>query len=265
MDDEFYNNRDILNGNITPGGATYGAANNRHAKHMRKLHKEIIDSAQIDGSFVLIEMPNPARKMSTVLPEDCDIKDLISFFELFFREEQYELLAKNTNKYAAAYPEIYPDKKPKPWKDTTASEIKIYVALLIYMGINKNNDPQAHWRNPTEHSPVHHMSWPRYRHLRIVFKISDLDDDREHEDVPGDWNFKLSPLDTHLIERWQAVTIPGSKLSYDEMMLPFRGRSAHRTKVPGKPDPEGFKVWGLAEDGYLYDFLYYSGTLGTYN
>ena len=230
---------------------------------MRKLHEEVIDSAQIDGTFVPIEMPDPARPMRTLLPEDCDIRDPISFFELFFGEEQYELLAINTNKYAAVYPDLYPQKKPKPWKHTNLREIKVYVALLIYMGINKNNDPQSHWRNPTKHSPVHHMKWDRYRHLKSMFKISDVDKDREHDDVPGDWHFKLSPLDSHLIEKWQAFVIPGSKLSYDEMMIAFRGRSIHRTKVPGKPDPDGFKVWGIAEDGYVYDILYFSGTQGT--
>ena len=56
-------------------------------------------------------MPDPPRLMRTILPEDCEIDNPISFFELFFGEEQYELLATNTNKYAKAYPTIYPEKK----------------------------------------------------------------------------------------------------------------------------------------------------------
>jgi hypothetical protein len=86
-------------------------------------------------------MPDPARPVRSLLPKDCDIRDPISFFELFFREEQYELLARNTNKYAAAYSELYPNQKPKFWKETDLKEIKVYVALLIYIGINKNNNP----------------------------------------------------------------------------------------------------------------------------
>lgn len=75
-----------------------------------------------------------------------------------------------------------------------------------------------------------------------MFKISDVDEDCKHEDVPSDWHFKLSPLDSHLIDRWQAVVIPGSKLAYDEMMIAFRGRSSHCTIVLGKPDPDGLKI-----------------------
>ena len=55
-----------------------------------------------------------ARLIRTLLPKSCNIRDLISFFKLFFREEQYDLLTINTNKYAAVYPELYLDKKPRP-------------------------------------------------------------------------------------------------------------------------------------------------------
>ena len=265
FDEDFYNNSQILNGDITPGGATYGAANNRHMKHMRQIHEKVVDKAQIDDSFEPLEMPDPPRPMETRLPEDCDIREPISFFELFFGEEQYESLARNTNNYARAYPDIFPGKQRRHWTETNSAEIKVYIALLIYMGINHNNDPKAHWRNPAKHSPVHHMKWKRYERLKSMFKVSDIDQDRKHEDVPGDWHFKLSPLDGHLQERFQAVVIPGSRISYDEMMIGFRGRSSHRTKVPNKPDPDGYKIWALCEDGYLYDWLYYSGSQGTCN
>jgi hypothetical protein len=65
------------------------------------------------------------------------------------------------------------------------------------------------------------------------------------------------------MERFQAVMTLGSRVAYDEQMLPFTGRSAHVTKVPGKPHPDGFKVWALCDRGYLYDWLYYLGTAGT--
>jgi len=35
---------------------------------------------------------------------------------------------------------------------------------------------------------------------------------------------------------------PGSRVAYDEQMLPFTGRNAYMTKVPGKPYPDGFKI-----------------------
>jgi len=96
--------------------------------------------------------------------------------------------------------------------------------------------------------------------LKSIIKVSDIDQDNEYVDVLGDWHFRLSLFDNRLMERFQTAMTPGSRVAYDEQMLPFTGRSAHVTKVPGKPYPDGFKVWALCNRGYLYGWLYYSGT-----
>ena len=75
-----------------------------------------------------------------------------------------------------------------------------------------------------------------------MIKVSNIKQDHEHTDVPSDWHFKVSLLDSRLIERFQAVVTLGSKISYDEIMLLFRGRSVYMTKVLGKPHPNRFKV-----------------------
>jgi hypothetical protein len=60
---------------------------------------------------MLIEMLDLARLMRVMLLEDYDIRDLISFLNIFLGDEQYELLALNTNKYIVAYLEVYPNKR----------------------------------------------------------------------------------------------------------------------------------------------------------
>ena len=86
-----------------------------------------------------------------------------------------------------------------------------------------------------------------------MIKVSDINQDNEYKDIPGNWHFKVSPLDSILMERFQEAVTLGSKVSYDEQMLGFRGRSVHVTKTPGKPCPDGFKIWALCDHGYLYD------------
>jgi len=86
-----------------------------------------------------------------------------------------------------------------------------------------------------------------------MIKVSDIDQDDEHVDVPSDWHFKISPLDSILMERFQDAVILGSKVLYDEQMLGFHGHSAHVTKVPGKPCPDSFKIWALYDHSYIYD------------
>jgi hypothetical protein len=42
-------------------------------------------------------------------------------------------------------------------------------------------------------------------------------------------------------------------------MLPFSGRSEDTVKIKNKPIKEGFKMWVLANQGYVYTWLWFSG------
>ena len=41
-------------------------------------------------------------------------------------------------------------------------------------------------------------------------------------------------------------------------MIPYRGRTKHKVKLPNKPIKEGYKVWVLRDGGYVYDWLWHS-------
>lgn len=101
FDEDFYHGR-FENSGMSPSIATYGAANNRHAKRMRIEHKRIINSAEII-QFAPLFKANPPRAFISLLPDSCRLDNLSSFFELFFREEEYELLAQHTNRYSKAW------------------------------------------------------------------------------------------------------------------------------------------------------------------
>jgi hypothetical protein len=73
---------------------------------------------------------------------------------------------------------------------------------------------------------------------------------------------KLEPLASLLRTKFQAYVVLGQNVSFDEMMVPFTGRSKHTLKMKNKPISEGFKIWALCDHGYLWDFLFYSRTCG---
>ncbi|KAF4419461.1 hypothetical protein FACUT_11478 [Fusarium acutatum] len=51
--------------------------------------------------------------------------------------------------------------------------------------------------------------------------------------------------------------LPGTNLTVDECMVPFTGRSKETTLVKGKPTPEGFKIWVIAQQGYFLQWLWH--------
>ena len=72
----------------------------------------------------------------------------------------------------------------------------------------------------------------------------------------------MEPLASHLRQHFQAHFRPSSNVSFDEMMVLCKGRSAHTIKMPRKSIDQGYKIYGLCDQGYRYRFLFYSGTAG---
>jgi hypothetical protein len=76
------------------------------------------------------------------------------------------------------------------------------------------------------------------------------------------WYMKLSPLFEHLRTQFKAYCVPSSNVSVDEMMEAFTGRSAHTVKMSNRPIGEGYKIWAVADHGYVWHFIFHSGIEG---
>ena len=49
---------------------------------------------------------------------------------------------------------------------------------------------------------------------------------------------------------------PGIDLTVDETIQRFTGRAPEIVNIPTKPTPEGFKIWLLANQGYVLDWIF---------
>jgi len=107
FDKEFYtNNLSILNTIINANITNYRAIYNHYIKRLREAYKKIIDSAILEA-FRLIKLLDFLRLIRAYLLNSCVIKDLASFFEMFLRDKDYNLIITNTNKYAIKYLTLY--------------------------------------------------------------------------------------------------------------------------------------------------------------
>jgi Transposase IS4 len=93
------------------------------------------------------------------------------------------------------------------------------------------------------------ISYYRYQQIMRYFHISPPP--QTTTSITTSWYMKLEPLATLLRTKFQAYVILGQNVSFDEMMVPFSGRSRHTLKMPNKPISEGFKVWALCDHRYL--------------
>ena len=140
---DFYDNGPFLNGDLDEEAVTYGAAHNRHKKHLRKAYEDIVNSTKLEP-FQPLDMPDPPRLIRSYLPESCKVDDPASYFAYFIRSEEFDLIARNTNKYTKEYPTRYLEASQRPFKPTNTAEIKVYFALLIFIGIHRDRNPKSY-------------------------------------------------------------------------------------------------------------------------
>ena len=185
--------------------------------------------------------------------------DAYSIFGLFFTDEVLERLVKHTNDYAARHEaEIQENRPPhaRPWFSTTVKELRAFLATYIYMGVTEEAPIEAYWNTDPAKGAIHplvsrHISEVRWQQIDRFFRISSY--------TPNGNTFeKVDELSEHLRTRFKLYWEAGTHLTVDETMQRFLGRSDATVNIPSKPVPEGFKIWVLANAGYVLDWLYHA-------
>ncbi|SCO92653.1 uncharacterized protein FRV6_16781 [Fusarium oxysporum] len=81
-------------------------------------------------------------------------------------------------------------------------------------------------------------------------------DVRDEGDLPK--TFKAAePWFDHIQKASAELFIPGTNLTVDECMVPFKGRFKETTVIKNKPTPVGFKVWVIAQHGFFLRWLWH--------
>jgi len=137
--------------------------------------------------------------------------------------------------------------------------MRIFIALLIYIGIVGTSSIESFWTKNgiATHKPIEFMTFFRFKQIMRYFNMSPP---ALNSLSTARWHTKLDPLASLLRTKFQAYVVLGQNVSFNEMIVPFSGRSKHTLKMKNKPIKEGFKIWALCDHGYLWDFLFYSHT-----
>jgi hypothetical protein len=250
------------------------------AKILKQSDLEIKENLPLPPPFDRFESKHQPHLATPLLPPELPfdpargLPNPLETFSLFFSDDILEHLVENTNLYAfekrtnppppeslatqdTPSPSHHHD-NPRPWYDLTIGEIKIFVGIQIYMGVYRYPAIEDYWTNTAKHSPMSRMSCNRYQQIKRYFYISPPGVHLERKD----WWKKMEPLASYLRERFSKYYLPASDLAFDEMMVLFKGRSAHTIKMKNKPIDEGYKIYAMCEHGYTYLFLFNSGGVG---
>lgn len=198
------------------------------------------------------------------LPSGVNIESSYSLFSLFISQELIALLSSNTNKYAFAR---NAGQSGREWHETSASEIKIFLAILIYMGVHISPSDEDYWRTDEEpiHMPRRFMGLKRFQQIKRFFHVADPDPEAAVQEAmrlnlkPNQmWWYKLEPFAPRLraacLQHWK----PSNAVSIDETMIRGFGRSQHTFKMPHKPIKQGYKLFAIADQGYILYWIWAS-------
>jgi hypothetical protein len=200
------------------------------------------------------------------LPPDINMDSPYAIFSLLFTEDIWEKISNSTNSYAASQRKggAENEEAERPWKDTTAKEIRVFFGILIYMGVHDSQAVELYWREKPTEGPIHpvrlYMTLVRFQQIKRFLHISTPS--QKLDKKTKEWWYKLKPLTTNFRENCQKYYTPDSKVSIDEIMIRFFGRTNHTIKMPNKPIKQGYKVFALAEHGYIWSFFWSSRQYG---
>src|ERR1700722_14280369 len=119
-----------------------------HDAQLAQLHAEIKARAELpDPTYKKLSRSWPTRPFDVrILPDY--VQHPIHYFELFWGPEVWSTLVDNTNAYAQYKEARHKDiakGKSRWWKTVTLYEMRVFIALLIYIGIVSTSNISSFW------------------------------------------------------------------------------------------------------------------------
>lgn len=194
----------------------------------------------------------------------------LGLFKLFLTPETVNSFAENTNKRRDRQSrQGQPRKKHSPYNNwpggqpTIPHKIRLFLASIIYMGLHQENQLDNYWQS-SELAPAHPIarffSKNRWKAIYRSFAIADPDD-KDDKSQPRLFA-RVDAFSKHIQRVSSSLINPGCKVTIDEAMVRFTGRSKEATVVKGKPTPRGFRVWVCGQNGYFFSWLWHVNNEG---
>jgi hypothetical protein len=174
---------------------------------LAQLHADIKARATLPNqTYQKLPRSWPPRPFDVrILPDH--VQHPIHYFELFWGPEVWNILIENTNAYAQYKEARHKENqagRSRWWKAITLYEMRIFIALLIYMGIVGTSNIQSYWNKGgnTIHKPMEFMTFFRFEQIKRYFHVSPPPTSRLSIIY---WYTKLDPLSNLLRSKFKAL------------------------------------------------------------
>uniref|UniRef100_A0A3B3QLT9 PiggyBac transposable element-derived protein domain-containing protein n=1 Tax=Paramormyrops kingsleyae TaxID=1676925 RepID=A0A3B3QLT9_9TELE len=197
----------------------------------------------------MMQQQNSAKDISiwqAALPDAHEIRLPIQYFQDFFDADLLDNIVEQSNLY-------YTQKNPNNALKLDRNELEQFIGTVVYMSI--------------VHLPRSRMYWSsECRVAQVADKFIHFNDNSNmaaNNDGNYDKLFKIRPIIDSLLRKFQGLP-QDQKLSVDEQMVPFKGRSSLKQYIPKKPYKCGYKIFVLCAfdtKGLVHSFDIHQGKI----
>ena len=163
------------------------------------------------------------------------------------------------NKYAELYPSNDAGEQPWacPWQPTCKEELWAYFGVLIYIGLIHESSIKDYQGSldmtSLEYIVKKYINWTQFEQLNCYFQYTELWLD--YDFTPRFTFNRVNKLAEYIQFTYRKLYRPGAHFAVNEMIKCFMGHAPEIINIPTKPTPKGFKIWVLANEGYILNQL----------
>ena len=200
------------------------------------------------------------------------------FFDELFDRHMWQHIADQTNLYAekqrrklgadpaerADHVHFKRHSRLNFWKPVSVSEVKIFFAHIIVMGIVRKPDIEKYWQSSGPcRTPFFGKSMSRNRFTAILSNLHLAEDEGNPAfGQPGHNPLaKIQPFLDMCSRNFKFIYGPSRDLAIDESCCPWNGRLRFKVYNPRKPARFHIKLFQLCESvsGFICSFMVYTG------
>lgn len=191
----------------------------------------------------------------------------IDIFCKFFDDEIWDLLTRQTNKYAKVQKlkTTALNSRLKCWKDVDKNEMAIVLAILILQGLVSLPCETNYWRENGYLTLKYFKDLMTYNRFLLIMRLlhfSDVTDTTALRLTKDERKLrKIKPVLDFLNKKFSALYLPGQNIGIGESLLKWKGPLSFAQKIATKAAQVGVKSYELCESttGYLWSFFVYTG------
>ena len=157
------------------------------------------------------------------------------------------LIIKETNSYVFRYNSV-----KNPWKSLSILELYYFFDCLLLLTLHKKPIHQYLFRKENGILAFSSISKNRFKQIMSFLYFKDRGENPSF--IETNWWDKLDSIMSLLRQKSVYYWIPNTNITVDEVMIKFKSRTLQKVIIPDKSIPTGFKIFTLADSGYIFNW-----------